>query len=242
MCRLLAWLGEPVDLESLLYGPPHSLHRQSWAPREQTHGTVNADGWGVGWYQPEVRAEPARYRTTKPMWGDANFRSMAGVVRSPAILAVVRSATPPSPTDEVNTPPFLSGPWLFGHNGAVDGWREGVGEALRRAVTEYRASEIQGSTDSEVLFALALDQIDKGALPADAVASVVEQVTALTTGRLNLHQPDGRRIAASVCGDTLYRRATDEGLVLASEPFDDERSWERLEEGTTIAHGEEGTP
>jgi gamma-glutamyl hercynylcysteine S-oxide hydrolase len=239
MCRLLAWLGDPVDLEWLLYGQPHSLHRQSWEPREQQHGVVNADGWGVGWYQPDRREEPARYRTTKPMWGDANFRSMAGVIRSGAVLAAVRSATPPSPIDEVNTPPFVSGRWLLAHNGAVDGWREGVGEALRRELTERRASEIQGSTDTEVLFALALDQLDKGAPPADALSSVVEQVTTLTTGRLNLVMTDGRTVAATAWGDTLYRSMTDEAFVLASEPFDDQRPWERLDDRTTIAHGEE---
>lgn len=239
MCRLLLRLGPTLGLEQLLYAAPHSLERQAWSPREQQHGVMNADGWGVGWYERAVRAEPARYRTTRPMWTDANFRSIAGVIRSDAVLAAVRSATPPLPVDEVNTPPYTSGRWLFAHNGAVAGWRDGVGEALRRSLTEARASQLQGSTDSEVLFGLALDQLDKGG-PADAaLVSVVDQVTAITDARLNLVLTDGEIAAAAVWGDTLYRRQTGDELVLASEPWDDDPSWERLADRQFIAHSRE---
>ena len=79
MCRHLAYLGPPVTLASLLYDPPHSLLRQSWAPRMQRHGTVNADGYGVGWYQPDVRPEPARVR--RPEGGEALVRAVLGPLR-----------------------------------------------------------------------------------------------------------------------------------------------------------------
>src|SRR5690349_3469014 len=131
MCRFLAYLGARVTLAELLLDPPHSLLRQSWAPRCQTHGTVNADGFGAGWYAFDVRPEPARYRTARPMWADPSFTSMAGVVSSTAVLAAVRSATPPSPVEETGAPPFTAGPWLFAHNGAVDGFHDGRREELR---------------------------------------------------------------------------------------------------------------
>ncbi|MDQ3145520.1 MAG: class II glutamine amidotransferase, partial [Actinomycetota bacterium] len=57
MCRHLAYLGPPVSLEEVLGGPPHALLRQSWAPRCQRHGTVNADGFGVGWWDHQRRPE-----------------------------------------------------------------------------------------------------------------------------------------------------------------------------------------
>jgi len=93
MCRHLAYLGRPVPLRELLADPPHSLLRQSWAPRRQRHGTVNADGFGVGWYA-EGDPIPARYRSDRPMWTDRSFADLARVVRSRAVLAAVRSATP----------------------------------------------------------------------------------------------------------------------------------------------------
>ncbi|MFD0803813.1 class II glutamine amidotransferase, partial [Streptomonospora algeriensis] len=76
MCRHLAYLGAPRTLHALLYADPHSLHTQSYAPREQRHGTVNADGFGTGWYAPD-RAEPLRYRRAMPIWADSSFADAA---------------------------------------------------------------------------------------------------------------------------------------------------------------------
>lgn len=220
MCRLVAWMGEPVDIDWLLYEQPQSLHRQSWAPLEQRHGTINADGWGVGWYDRSVRAEPARYRTTRPMWTDAGFRSMAGILRSECVLAAVRSATAPSPIDEVNTPPYTNGRWLFAHNGAVAGWHHGIGEALRRQVSERRASQLEGSTDSEVLFALALDALDAGAGPDDALRSVIDHAGSSPETRLTMLLTDGERLAAARHRDTLgwILCTAPLGILVASEP------------------------
>jgi glutamine amidotransferase len=213
MCRFLAYLGPPVSLQALLLDPPHSLLRQSWAPRHQRHGVVNADGFGVGWYDRSVRPEPARYRSAMPMWTDRNLPSFAPLVVSDAVLAAVRSATPPSPTEETNSPPFTKGPWLFAHNGAVDGDTAG-----RR-----------GGTDSEVLFGLFLDRIDDGLSPGDALAAVV----AGATGRLNLVATDGIRVAATAHGESLFVRSGP-GVVIASEPFDDEPGWEPVADHSLV--------
>jgi glutamine amidotransferase len=69
MCRHLAYLGPSATLGSVLIEPPHSLYRQAWAPRRQRYGTVNADGYGVGWYAADD-PDPARYRSTGPVWAD----------------------------------------------------------------------------------------------------------------------------------------------------------------------------
>src|SRR3954454_20118538 len=149
MCRHLAYLGPAITLEALLLAPTHSLLRQSWAPRLQCHGTVNADGFGVGWWQPGHRPEPARYRRAIPMWADRSFASLAGVVTASSVVAAVRSATPPLPVEESGCAPFTAGPWLFSHNGVIDGWSEGRSETLRRTVTQSRAVTIEGVSDSE---------------------------------------------------------------------------------------------
>jgi len=242
MCRLVAWRGRPIPLDELLYRRPHSLERQSWAPAEQRYGTINADGWGVGWYAPTVRAEPARYRVVRPLWADANFRTLAGVISTPCAVAAVRSATPPAPVDEVNTPPYLAGRWLFAHNGAVTGWSDEVGERLRRLVSLQRAAGIEGSTDSEVLFALALDALDAGSPPAAALASVVATVTAETSARLTMLLTDGQTIGATVYGDTLGWSAEEAlgGLWLGSEPSRPREElapgdWHDLPDGSVVS-------
>src|SRR5262249_39939686 len=92
MCRHLAYLGEPATIKSVLFDPPHGLARQAWAPRKQRHGTVNVDGFGVGWYA-DGDPLPARYRQAGPIWADESLADIARVTRTRAMLAAVRSAT-----------------------------------------------------------------------------------------------------------------------------------------------------
>lgn len=220
MCRHLAYLGPPVSLATLLFEPPHSLVRQSWAPRQQTHGTVNADGFGVGWYSPSARPEPARYRRAGPIWADRSLASLAGVVFSGAVMAAVRSATPPAPAEESGAAPFVSDRWLFSMNGAVSGGQPAVA-GLRRRLSDGRLAAIEGSSDSEVVFGLVLDALDAGCSPPSALAGVVRSVP----GRLNLLLTEGQQIWATAWGDSLSVLCRHEGVVVASEPFDDERDW-----------------
>jgi gamma-glutamyl hercynylcysteine S-oxide hydrolase len=229
MCRHLAYLGPPRSLSSLLYEPAHSLEEQSWKPQRQRAGAMNADGWGVGWWDPAVRPEPARYRTAAPMWTDRSFRSVAEVVHAGACLAAVRSATPPSPIVETGNAPFVSGPWLFSLNGFVREFRGPAGVTLRKAVSDERSVGIDGTSDSEVLFALALDALDAGASPEEALAGVIGRATALAECFLNLVLHDGHTIVATTWGNSLSTLC-DAGLavggvLVASEPLDEEASW-----------------
>jgi predicted glutamine amidotransferase len=122
MCRHLAYLGPPATLRSLIIDPPYGLYRQAWAPRRQRYGTVNADGFGVGWYAPGEE-DPVRYRRAEPIWGDESFADVARVTRSGAVLAAVRCATSGTALGSASVAPFASGGWLFSHNGRIDGWR-----------------------------------------------------------------------------------------------------------------------
>ena len=207
MCRHLAWLGAPRSLGDLVLQPPHGLLVQSYAPRRQRHGLMNADGWGVGFYA-ESRPEPARWRSSRPLWGDASFASVAPVISSRCVLAAVRSATAGMPADETAAAPFQSGRWLLSHNGVAD-----------RAVLGPHPSA-ESVCDSALLAAH---------LFAYGPERVAEFVTALghrdPGARLNLLLTDGRQILATRWGDTLSVLAGDDGVVVASEPYDDDPRW-----------------
>jgi len=236
MCRFVCYLGPPVTLGSVVLDPPYSLLRQAWAPRFQRQGAINADGFGVGWYDPARRAEPARYRTARPLWSDRSFASLAGLVTAPALVAAVRDATPPAPVEETGTQPFGAGPWLFAHNGKVDGWGivPAVKTGLRRPLSEVRAAAIEGGADSEVLFALALDVVDSGRSPAEALVAVIAAATAVAPSILNLILTDGHRVAATACGDSLFVLVADDSVVVASEPYDEDPAWQRVPDGSVV--------
>lgn len=212
MCRHLAWLGAPRSLGDLVLQPPHGLLVQSYAPRRQQHGLMNADGWGVGFYA-EPRPEPARWRSNRPLWSDASFASVAPVISSGCVLAAVRSATAGMPADETAAAPFQSGRWLLSHNGVVD----------RAVLGPHPAAE--SACDSALLAAH---------LFASGPERVAEFVTALGRrdpgARLNLLLTDGRKVLATRWGNSLSVLAADDGVVVASEPYDDDPRWSDVPE------------
>lgn len=216
MCRHLAWIGRPRTLADLVLDGPHSLLEQSYAPREQRHGTVNADGFGVAWYAA-ARPEPARYRRAQPIWTDASFTSLAGVVASGCVLAAVRSATPGSPIEETATPPFAAGRWVFSHNGAVADPAAAL-PSLRSRLPAAAAAAVESTVDSALLWALLRHRLAGGEPLAAAMSGVVADVTDVTTARLNLLATDGEQVVATRWGDTLYLRAGADGVLVASEP------------------------
>ena len=234
MCRFLGYVGRPVTLEQLLLAPPQSLFVQSYAPRRQVVGRFNGDGWGVGWFDPR-RPAPARYRTAAPMWSDASFASIAGVIETATAVAAVRNASVGMPVSETNSHPFTDGTWLFTHNGEVNGFTGELGVELRRGLTTARAAAINGSTDSEVLFAMVLDRLDAGSAPGEALADVVATVRSRTTARLNLLLSRPAELYASRCGDSLWIRELEHGCVVVSEPWDDEPGWVEVAEGSLVA-------
>lgn len=233
MCRHLAYLGPAVTLQALVVDPPYSLQQQSWAPRQQCHGRMNVDGFGVGWYAGS-RPEPARYRRAQPIWTDRSFASLAGVVTSTCVLGAVRSATSGFPVEESATAPFTRGPWLFSHNGRVDGFRTGAAAELARALPRQEVAQVESVVDSALLFALAAFRLAAGAPIGEALAGVVDDVLAVTTGRLNLLATDGSRLAATACGDTLWTHAGADAVVVASEPYDDDAGWEQVPAGSLV--------
>ncbi|WP_316525056.1 ergothioneine biosynthesis protein EgtC [Kitasatospora brasiliensis] len=233
MCRHIAYLGEPVAPRELLVHPPSGLYRQSWAPRVQQYGTVNVDGFGLGWYADGDEV-PARYRRTGPIWADETFADLARVVRTRSLLAAVRSATEGCAAGEGAAAPFAAERWLFSHNGAVAGW-PGKLDALAALLPPAELLELEARTDSALLWALTLHRLRAGAALGEALAGTVADVAAHTTGRLNLLLTDGAAIAATTWGDTLYHRALPGlGTVVASEPYDDAPGWTPVPDGSLL--------
>jgi gamma-glutamyl hercynylcysteine S-oxide hydrolase len=207
MCRHLAWLGRPRSLAALVLESPSSLLVQSYAPRRQRYGTVNADGWGVGFYVPG-HPTPARWRSARPLWADASFASVAPVIESGCVLAAVRSATVGMPLEETAAAPFTDGQWLLSHNGRVD----------RTVLPPTRDAE--STVDSALLAALVF------ARGPEALGGTVRSVAALDPdARLNLLVTDGSRLLATTWGDTLSVLTSPDGTALASEPWDDDPGW-----------------
>jgi gamma-glutamyl hercynylcysteine S-oxide hydrolase len=243
MCRHLAYLGPPTSLRSVLIDPPHSLYRQAWAPRLQRHGTVNADGFGVGWY---ADGDPiaARYRRGVPMWGDPSLPDIARVTRSGAVLAAVRSATQGTATGEQAAAPFGHGRWLFSHNGSLRDWPESAARLAGEPGASGCGGEpaaggpvpppsgiqvllsLEAMVDSAFLWALVLERLRAGSAMDAALAGTIAAVHAAGgTGRFNFLLTDGHSIAATACGDTLWYRRSPGAVTVASEPDDDDRGW-----------------
>jgi len=206
MCRHLGWLGRETAVSSLVLDPPQGLRVQSYAPRRQKHGLMNADGWGVGFFDG---ATPRRWRSAAPLWGDVSFDSIAPALRSHCVVAAVRSATVGMPIEASATAPFTDGQWLLSHNGVID----------RHVLPPSAAAE--SSCDSALLAALIFER------GLDALGQTIADLgVADPNARLNILAANGSRLLATTWGDTLSILRRNDGVVLASEPYDDQPGWE----------------
>ena len=152
MCRWLAYSGTPILLDTILYKPQHSLIDQSLHSRLGVE-TTNGDGFGVGWYAPDVE-EPAIFRDIGPAWSNRNLRELSDHVRSSLFFAHIR-ATTGTAVQQTNCHPFRHGRWLWMHNGAINEFHQ-MRRDLALAVDPRLFLEMEGSTDSEMMFFLAL--------------------------------------------------------------------------------------
>jgi predicted glutamine amidotransferase len=259
MCRWMAWSGQPIVIEELLFAPPHGLVDQSRHSRLGVE-TTNGDGFGLGWYG--AGQGPAVYRSVAPAWGDENLRELAAHVESALFIAHVR-ATTGTAIQQSNCHPFRHGRWLFVHNGAIAGF-EDLRRDLMLAIDPSLFPAIQGSTDSEVVFNLALTF----GLDDDPVAAVERAIgfVEATAGRhgvdnavqASMGLSDGTRLWAfryssegrsrtlfSSCDAASVRRLhpenerlqrlRDEDRLVVSEPLSDLPGvWQRIPESTVL--------
>jgi predicted glutamine amidotransferase len=263
----MAWLGQPVLIDELLFQTEHGIVDQSLHARMGAEPT-NGDGFGLGWYGTDpARPEPCVYHSVAPAWSDPNLRELARHIESPLFLAHIRAAIG-SPVQDTNCHPFRHGRWLFVHNGYVADFR-----ALRRelmlAIDPERFMDVNGSTDTEVVFQLALTF----GLEDDPVAALERTVglieeTARSGGHETLVQAtfgvsDGetlwairyategraRSLFTTTEVETIQRlhpdnprfaRLSPDDRLVVSEPFSDLPGvWREVAEGTavTVRHG-----
>jgi glutamine amidotransferase len=237
MCRHLAYLGPPVSLASLVLEPEHSLYKQSWAPSDMRGGgSVNADGFGLGWY---VDGTPVRYRRSVPIWADESLPGLAGSIHSGAVLAAVRNGTVGSPLNESAVAPFGRDQWLFSHNGLISGWPGSVSK-LAEALPVTELLTLDAPMDSALLWGLIQDRLysgsaaDSGSSAAEAVASVVRDVAAAAPeSRLNVVLTDGEQIVATTWTHSLWVRRTAESVAVSSEPWTAD-GWEEVPDRSLV--------
>lgn len=234
MCRFVAYIGKETAADTLVFGGDHSLYEQSWKPRELLSGSVNADGYGVVWYGEE---RPGRIAEARPIWYDDDLEGTLAVLRSSCILAALRNGTPGIPVDRSGLLPMVHERWSFVLNGFVPDFRASHMRALRQSLPDDLYSALQGSSDSETLFLLAVAALRDGASKVEALSHVVRLVgerVGRAEAQLNMVLADGGAIAAVrtstvLVSNSLYVARRPDlvpgGAVVASEALDGDGAW-----------------
>jgi predicted glutamine amidotransferase len=237
MCRLLAYSGEAILLETLVVNPQRSLVRQSMQA-DEAKVTTNGDGFGLGWYvdtnDGAIHAAPAIYREVTPAWSDENLLSLCAAVRSPLFFAHVR-ATTGAPVARQNCHPFRYGKYLFMHNGQIGEFAK-VRRELESSLPDHLYAHRKGATDSELMFLLAIKAIEAGATPLAAMIDTLTNVRHAMRAR-GVKTPlryaavlsDGQslfviRYSSDDKPPSLYFSRCEGGTVIASEPLQDRAS------------------
>ena len=257
MCRLLAYIGSPISLEPLLYKPEHSLIVQSYQPKEMISGVVNADGFGFGWYADSRSTEPFTYKNILPIWDDINLSSLSRYVESDCVVAYVRGATAGQALDFSNCQPFKYQRLLFTHNGRIEKFRQTLYRPIRSQLSDEIYQYVNGTTDSEHIFALLLNQLQSN--PAKSLAQALHatllSLTELaehyqTSFSANIVISDGDSLVASRFSTqspapSLYwlwdDRSFPQSALIASEPLFP-GNWTSFPENSIISMGKFTTP
>ena len=238
MCRFVAYLGPPITLESVISKPEHSLVVQSYKPLEMTSGTVNADGFGVGWYNQAVDRTPCVYTNIYPIWGDRNLPSLSRHIASACIFANVRSATPGIPVEQSNCQPFAFKQFMGMHNGYIENFRYTLMRQVREILRDEYYTAIGGSTDSEHIFALFLHYLHGQVVTLETIIGALHETISQLVAwadelairvALNLALTDGECLVASRFSNqgpapSLYY-TTDAGIFARAGVIASERLW-----------------
>ncbi|NEP63477.1 MAG: ergothioneine biosynthesis protein EgtC [Symploca sp. SIO2G7] len=248
MCRLLAYMGTSVQPGTLIYEPDHSLEVQSYRPKETITTSVNADGVGMGWYEACKRPNPFIYKNMLPIWADINLPHLAYYVDTNCFMAYVRSATPGQASNLSNCQPFSHNRLLFTHNGFIENFRDTLYQPIRQLLTGEVYRAVEGTTDSEHIFALIVNEITvNGSSLKTALVSSLQMLRQLAAKHAiafsaNIVVSDGNQLVASrlargITAPSLYWLSQKSGpqgsTIIASEPlFSGE--WQPFAEDTML--------
>jgi glutamine amidotransferase len=244
-------MGPKISIASAIIDARHSLIEQSYAPREMVTGTINADGFGFGWYSDECDL-PGTYHRCTPIWSDPDLPRLGRAVTSSCIMAAVRNATPGFDVNLQNVPPFVHQQLLFMHNGAVEGFHRRFRGPRVAKLPDPILATLHGSADSERIFALVmaylLDHNMGRGVGADVLRDALHYAaeTVLEIARedrarasLNMGLSNGRamafvRLARGIKSNSLYLRRQPEAVWIASEPLDSSPEWEEVVKDTFV--------
>ncbi|WP_413162865.1 ergothioneine biosynthesis protein EgtC [Capilliphycus salinus ALCB114379] len=254
MCRLLGYLGSTISLERILFDPPHSLIVQSYQPREMKEALLNADGFGIGWYHATQQTDPFTYKNILPAWSDVNLNSLSRYIESGRILAYVRSATPGQAVNLTNCQPFQFERMLFIHNGYIKEFRTSLYRLIRNRLRDPVYQAVEGTTDSEHIFGLLVNELTSAHKPTVAEAlqttlMILQELAELAEVKalVNVIICDGKQMVASrfaVGGipPSLYWLQNDpkfpDSVIIASEPLFP-GNWHSCPEQSIISVGED---
>ncbi len=157
MCRFLVYKGREMLMSDLLLKAEQSLVMQSYQAKERKE-PLNGDGFGVGWYAPEVDPVPAVFTSVQPAWSNRNLFRLSEKIRSTHFFAHVRAASEGAFVSEFNCHPFQYEQFLWMHNGRIAGFPR-IKRTLRESLHDDYYDFIQGTTDSEHAFAVFLNQL-----------------------------------------------------------------------------------
>jgi glutamine amidotransferase len=253
MCRFVAYLGQAIPLARVISETEHSLVVQSYRPVEMTSGVVNADGFGVGWYNRALDPTPCIYTSVTPIWSDRNLPGLSKHIASDCIFANVRSATPGQAVDQSNCQPFAYRQFLFMHNGYIENFRTTLMRQIREVLRDEYYNAIGGTTDSEHIFALFLNflhtQPTTTQTLSEALYATIRQLHAWSEPQqlhiaLNLAVTNGEylivsRFSTSTPAPSLYYQQQSplfpDATVVASERLSPQVEWHVVPENHILA-------
>lgn len=241
MCRWLAYQGESIYLDKLVYEPEHSLVHQSLEARKAVT-RVNADGFGLGWYTE--RDTPGQFHEVLPAWGDENLRSLTHHIRSHRFMAHVRSSTG-TQVSRSNCHPFMSDNWMFLHNGQIGGFEQ-VKFELERQLCESLFLKRMGTTDSELIFLLMLQNglkdnpVEAIKVTLSMIAKVMESKQIEEPLKASICISDGNqfwvvRYSSDQDAPTVFIKQDGANVVLASEPLEKSPQWKQVNPQSILA-------
>jgi glutamine amidotransferase len=240
---------------------------------EDRNVRVNGDGFGVGWYNHErISAGACTYRCITPAWNNHNLKNLVKHTESYLILGHIRAvrraysynAERKNEISEDNCHPFVHGRYSFMHNGCISHFSK-LKRSIREGLPDHLYNEIIGTTDSEHLFAMLLQEIGdlKRELTVEemgaAVENTINRLTRLSRAKgytggnsMNIVLTDGRHMVATRCRTTLadgnpslyycvgtggFNTGTkgEGGICIASEPMTDSANWIEIPCNTLVS-------
>lgn len=211
MCRFFVYKGRGMYMSDLLLKAEQSLIRQSYKAKEREE-PLNGDGFGVGWYTPEIDPSPCVFTSTQPAWSNRNLQHLSEKIRSTCFFAHVRAASPGAYVSEFNCHPFKYERFLWMHNGKIADFPR-IKRRLRESLNDEYYNFIQGTTDSEHAFALFLNKLGKHIYDytisdlRNALIETIHQIGELQT-RAKTEEPSSLNFAVTDGYNILVSRYT----------------------------------